>query len=269
VTVDRRNAGGVQEIARAIRAVGDREAHHVVFSVEETPYFVQFTTDPGVFWGEVGGETDRHADALTTLGWRAPAGHIPNWFQYFHPLRKRDYRQIAELVLATFGQGFDIREGRVVVSLDGSSPASGPTFVPAESELSAGDAELLDMAERILEQFGAERHDTHVEVTRRGAKRHQVRIAVSAHEGTVSCAALHLTAVEEEVLVSALSVSDELDRVPYTYAVRTVVGHGDSLVLLSKFAVLPEHRHPAFVGMMLYTTIEPLVAAHWVLHHGH
>jgi hypothetical protein len=66
--------------------------------------------------------------------------------------------------------------------------------------------------------------------------------------------------------VSALSVSDELDRVPYTYAVRTVAGHGDSLVLLSKFAVLPEHRHPAFVGMMLYTTIEPLVAAHWALH---
>jgi hypothetical protein len=63
VTVDRRNAGGVQEISRAIRAVGDREAHHVVFSVEETPYFVQFTTDPGVFWGEVGGETDGHADA--------------------------------------------------------------------------------------------------------------------------------------------------------------------------------------------------------------
>jgi hypothetical protein len=76
---------------------------------------------------------------------------------------------------------------------------------------------------------------------------------------------LHLPAVETEVLESALCVNDELDRVPYTYAVRTVAGHGDPLVLLSKFAVLSERRHPAFVGMMLYATIESLVAAHRAL----
>jgi hypothetical protein len=266
VTVDRRNAGGVQEIARAIRAVGDRGAHHVVFSVEESPYFVQFTTDPGVFWGEVGGETDRHADALTTLGWRSPAGHIPYWFQYFHPLCKRDYRQIAELVLSTFGQGFGIREGRFAVDLDRCAAAAGPTFVPVERELLSTDEELLSTVENVLQRFGAERHDTHVEVTMHGPKRHRVRVAVSVNEGTVSCAALHLPAVEEEVLVSALSVSDELHRVPYTYAVRTVFGHGDSLVLLSKFSVQAGPAHPAFIGMMLYTTIEPLVAAHRALH---
>ena len=91
-------------------------------------------------------------------------------------------------------------------------------------------------------------------------------IAVSAREGTLSCAALHLPAAMPEVVDAAFAVSDELDRVPYTYALRTVVGHGDSLVLLSKVAVLPQQRMPFYLGTLLYTTLEPLVAAHRALH---
>jgi hypothetical protein len=69
-----------------------------------------------------------------------------------------------------------------------------------------------------------------------------------------------------EVVDAAFAVSDELDRVPYIYALRTLAGHGDSLVLLSKVAVLPEHRNLPMLGILLYATIEPLVAAHRALH---
>jgi hypothetical protein len=54
--------------------------------------------------------------------------------------------------------------------------------------------------------------------------------------------------------------------VPHTYGLRTVTGHGDSLVLLGKFAVLTPD---AFVlGVQLYNTIESLVAAHRALLDG-
>jgi hypothetical protein len=56
--------------------------------------------------------------------------------------------------------------------------------------------------------------------------------------------------------------------VSYTYAIRTVVGHGDSLALLTKFAVLPEHRQPWLLGIRLHGAIEPLVAAHRALVDG-
>ena len=75
-----------------------------------------------------------------------------------------------------------------------------------------------------------------------------MRLGVWARAGTISCAALHLPAPEPELLEAAFAVSDELDRVPYTYALRTVTGHGDSLVLLSKVAVMPEQRTYAAVS---------------------
>jgi hypothetical protein len=255
--------------------VGERRAHHVVLApAEPSPYYMQFTTDPGVFWGEV--VSDRYlkgrdrlgaggAARLEWLGWRAPDSHLPNWFQYFQPMRKRDYRWLAGHVLATFRDGLRVREPVVVWALDTADPACGPTFVTDEDAAEACDRELLGIAASVLSRFEPEAHDDHLEVTMR-RKRHSVRIGVFAREGTISCAALHLPAPEPAVVEAAFAVSDELDRVPYTYALRTVTGHGDSLVLLSKVAVMPEQRIPPVVGLLLYSTIEPLVAAHRQLH---
>ncbi len=39
-------------------------------------------------------------------------------------------------------------------------------------------------------------------------------------------------------------------------------------MLLSKFSVMPELRNPGVMGLLLYTTIEPLVAAHRAQHAG-
>ena len=71
-----------------------------------------------------------------------------------------------------------------------------------------------------------------------------------------------------EVVAAALAVSGRLDRVAYTYALRSVAGHGQSLVLLSKFSVVTKQRHPFVLALLLCTTIEPLVAAHRALHEG-
>jgi hypothetical protein len=270
-----RTGDAVQEVASALRLVGEREVHHAVFRPESSsPYFVQFTTDPGVFWGEVVSDDflegtrrlgTHGARRLEALGWRAPDDHIPNWFQYFHPTRKRHYRQLAEHVLATFHRGLGLRGPVVVASIDRSSAASGPTFVPDHQTISGADRDLLDMAVAVLAGFEPDFYDTHIELTMR-RRRHRVRIAVSACDGTLSCMALHLPAAMPEVADAAFAISDELDRVPYTYALRTVAGHGESLVLLSKVAVMPDQRTPPVVGMLLYTTIEPLVAAHRALH---
>jgi hypothetical protein len=277
VAVNRRAGEALDEIVTVLRLVGEREAHHVVFQpAAESPYYVQFTTDPGILWGEVVSDTHltgrdrlgaRGGERLEALGWRAPAGYIPNWFQYFHPTRNRHYRQLAEHVLATFRDGLRLR-GPVVVSAIGTdAPAGGPTFVPADDTAETCDHELLDMAAAILQRFEPEQYDDHLELTM-GRKRHRMRLGVWAREGTISCAALHLPAPEPELVEAAFAVSDELDRVPYTYALRTVTGHGDSLVLLSKVAVMPDQRIPPVVGLLLYATIEPLVAAHRELHRG-
>jgi hypothetical protein len=254
----------VADLARALRRVGEREAHHVVFHAAGSPCAVQFTTDPGVFWGEVvadGGS--QHADRLRTLGWREPAGHIPNWFQYFHPARKRDYRTISRHVLDTFQHGLAAQPTQVTVEIDPSPPAPGPTFVLDE----AGDpVGLLDMAEHVLSGFSPERYPTHLEVTML-RRHHQVRIAVSVAASTVTCAALYLPAVEPEVADAALAVSDLIDCVPHTYGLRTVAGHGDSLVLLGKFAALEPNQF--VLAIQLYNTVESLVAAHRALLDGH
>jgi hypothetical protein len=270
-----RSADAGTELAAALRLVGEREAHHVVFEpVRPSPYYVQFSTDPGVFWGEVVSDNylkgrqrlgRRGAERLEALGWRPPAAHTPNWFQYFHATRKRHYRELAEHVLATFREGLGVRSRIGVWSLDDSPPADGPTFVFDEEPPAAADRELLDMAATVLAGFDPDDYGTHLELTMR-RKHHRVRIAVSACEGTISCAALHLPAAEPDVVDAALAVSDELERVPYTYALRTLIGHGESLVLLSKFAVVNEQRVPPVVGLLLYATLEPLVAAHRALH---
>jgi hypothetical protein len=250
----------VPDLARVLRRVAEREAHHVVFRAEGSTGAVQFTTDPGVFWGEVVARADPQcADRLRALGWREPAGHIPNWFQYFHPARKRHYRTIALHVLETFEHGLRARPTQVTVELDPSAPAPGPTFVLDEADDPAG---LLDMAERILAGFCPERYPTHLEVTMR-RRHHQVRIAVSVAASTVTCAALYLPAGEPEVADAALAVSDLLDRVPHTYGLRTVTGHGDSLVLLGKFAAFEPNQF--VLGIQLYHTIESLVSAHRAL----
>jgi hypothetical protein len=266
----------VNHLAWALRRVREREVRHLVIEpAEPSPYFVQFTSDPGVFWGEV--VSDQYLDPphrlgpkgaarLAALAWRAPAAHIPNWFQYFTPERKRHHRQLAEHVLATFREALRYG-GELVTRFDESPPAGGPTFVLPEHGLSPDDRELLVLLEQVMAGFPLEDHGDHLEVSiRRG--RHDVRLGISAFDGTLSIAALHLPAVEQGVLEAALTVNDELDRVPYTYAVRTVAGHGDSLVLLTKFAVLPEQRLPWLLGMLLYGAIEPLVAAHRALHRG-
>jgi hypothetical protein len=254
----------VPDLARALRRVAEREAHHVIFRPAGSPCVVQFTTDPGVFWGEVvAGGGARHAERLRALGWREPAGHIPNWFQYFHPARKRHYRTLAQHVLTTLEHGLGAKPTQISVELDPSEPAPGPTFVLDEADDPAG---LLDMAERVLSGFCPERHPTHLELTMR-RRHHQVRIAVSVAASTVTCVALYLPAVEPEVADAALAVSDVLDRVPHTYGIRTVTGHGDSLVLLGKFAVL--QADPFVLGIQLYNTIESLVSAHRALIDGH
>jgi hypothetical protein len=277
VAVDRGAAGAVEQIAGALREVGERDAHHVVFAAAEpSPYYVQFTTDPGVFWGEV--VSDRHlrghrrlgapgAARLEALGWRPPAGHIPNWFQYFQPTRKRHYRDLAEHVLRTFRAGLRENGEIRILSIDRSAPADGPTFVADPGAAEAADGELLELAALVLGHFGPAVYDSHLELTIR-RKRHRVRVAVSACDGTVSCAALHLPAATPELVDATFQISDRLERVPYTYALRTVTGHGESLVLLSKFSVMPELRNPGVMGLLLYTTIEPLVAAHRALHAG-
>jgi hypothetical protein len=258
----------VPDVARALRRVAEREAHHVVFSPAGSLCAVQFTTDPGVFWGEIvapwpmkpGSRAGRQCAAgLRALGWREPAGHIPNWFQYFHPTRKRHYRTIAQHVLDTLEHGLDERPAELTVEVDPSPPAPGPTFVLDEAD-DPGD--LLDIAERVLSGFSPERYPTHLELTMQRS-RHQVRIAVSVASSTVTCAALYLPAVEPDVADAALAVSDMLDRVPHTYGLRTVTGHGDSLVLLGKFAVL--QPDPFVLGIQLYNMIESLVAAHRAL----
>jgi hypothetical protein len=179
----------VRELAAALRLVGDREARYVVFApAEPSPSFVQFTTDPGVLWGEVMSEASTSRRSLEALGWRPPAGHIPNWFQYFQITRKRDYRYLAEHVLETFRRGLGVRGAIVVDTIDRSSPADGPTFVPDRETISGYDRELLEMAAEIMGRFAPDVYDSHLEVTMR-RKRHRVHIAVSACDGTLSCAA--------------------------------------------------------------------------------
>jgi hypothetical protein len=204
----------------------------------------------------------QHADRLRALGCREPAGHIPNWFQYFHPARKRDYRTISRHVLDTFHHGLAAQPTQVTVELDPSPPAPGQTFVLDEADDPAG---LLDMAEHVLSGFSPERYPTHLEVTMR-RRHHQVRISVSVAASTVTCAALYLPAVEAEIADAALAVSDLLDRVPHTYGLRTVTGHGDSLVLLGKFAALTPDGF--VLGVQLYNTVESLVASHRALIDG-
>lgn len=275
MAVDRRAGKALDEIVSALRMVAERHAHHVVFApAEDSPYYVQFRADPGVLWGEVVSDTyleashrlgAEGAERLARLGWRAPVSHRPNWFQYFQPMRKRHYRALAEHVVTTFREGPRVAEPIVVWELDSSEPTAGPTFMPDDHAAQRCDRELLDMTATILDRFAPDTYDDHLELTMR-RKHHQVRIGVYACEGTISCAALHLPGAEPELIDAALAVSDQLNRVPYTYAVRTVAGHGSSLVLLSKVAVMPEHRIPPAVGMLLYSTIEPLVAAHRELH---
>jgi hypothetical protein len=268
----------VREIARDLRRVVAREAHHVVFQAEEPfPYYVQFTTDPGVFWGEAVSDRflegrarlgRRGGQRLATLGWRAPGADRPNWFQYFHPVRKRDHRLLAEHVLATFEHGYRWR-GRIIASLDDSVPAGGRTFAPPASPeaLAADDAALLDTVEQIVQRFGPERCGTHLEFTI-ARRHHRVRLAVSAAGGTVTCAALHLPDPDPAIVRAALDVNPGLARVPYTYEVRPLARHGDALALVTKFGVLPEQRAPVVVGMLLYGAVESIVAGHRALHEG-
>jgi hypothetical protein len=275
VAVSRRAEGAIDGIARALRTVAEGRAHHVVFeTTRPLPYYVQFTTDPGVFWGEVvsdrylsgrGRLGARGGERLEALGWRPPAGHIPNWFQYFHPTRKRHCRELAEHVVATFRCGLRVPAGEIVARIDPGPAAAGQTFVIDAEAAEPVDEPLLEIATQVLETFQPDVYDTHLELTMH-RKRHQVRIAVWACDGTISCAALHLPAVLPEVADAAFAISDQLERVPYTYALRTVTGHGESLVLLSKVRVMPEMRNPTVVGLLLYTTIEPLVADHGALH---
>lgn len=258
------------EILAALHQVGDSEAGMAVFA--SAGGGVRLTREPGILWGEVipVKAPARAARAccrrLEALGWRSPADHDPHWFQYFHPIRKRDYRDLSRHLLETLHRGLGAR-GPIVSSVALAEAPDGPTFVFDEESDSEVDQELLDAIARILGHFEPEQHAGHLEFTVR-RKRHAVRFAVTAREGSVTCAALHLPAVTAEILQSALNVSDQLDRVPFTYAVRTVAGHGDSLVLLSKFAVMPAAQAPHVLGMLLYTTIEPLVDAHRYLHRG-
>lgn len=225
MAVDRRAGKALDEIVSALRMVGERQAHHVVFApADDSPHYVQFRADPGVFWGEVVSDTyleGRHrlgaegAERLARLGWRAPSTHRPNWFQYFHPSRKRHYGHLAEHVLATFRDGLRVRESVSVWEIDSDPPAAGPTFVSDEDAAETCDHQLLRMVEMVLQRFEPEQCDDHLELTVR-RKRHQVRIGVWAREGTISCAALNLPAPEPELVDAAFAVSDELDRVPYT-----------------------------------------------------
>lgn len=259
-----------KEIADAALKLGEAGAGMVVLA--SAGGGIRLMSEPGILWAEVipakaGARTARPRDRrLESLGWRPPADHDPHWFQYFHPCRKRDYRALGAHLLETLHRGLGAR-GPIATSIVTGDPTDGPTFVIDEELGAPADEELLDMVARILGHFEPERHDGHLEFTVR-RKRHTVRFAVTAREGSVACAALHLPAVTAEILDAALAVSDGLDNVPYTYAVRTVAGHGDSLVLLSKVAVMPDARIPPIVGMLLYNTIEPLVAAHGALHRG-
>ena len=168
-------------------------------------------------------------------------------------------------MLATFHDGLRVRGPVEVASIGTDRPAGGPTFVSAEDAAERCDHELLDLVAAILQRVrartvrGSPRADHAPEAPPGAAGRvgarghHQLRGAAPAGAGV-------------ELVDAAFAVSDELDRVPYTYALRTVTGHGDSLVLLSKVAVMPDQRIPPVVGLLLYSTIEPLVAAHRALH---
>jgi hypothetical protein len=260
-------ADTLEEVAAAVLQVADHGGMAVFASAGGG---IRLMGEPGILWAEViptqRGDRARRAlgRRLEALGWRPPADHDPHWFQYFHPTRKRHLRALAGHLLETLHRGLGAR-GPIATSVTTGNTGDGPTFVLDDEDETACDGELLDAIAVILSHFEPEPHDGHLEFTVR-RKRHAVRFAVTAREGAVTAAALHLPAVTAEILQSALAVSDELDRVPYTYAVRTVAGHGDSLVLLSKFAVMPEARAPHVLGMLLYTTIEPLVAAHRALH---
>jgi hypothetical protein len=255
------------EITEAVLCVSDRGGLAVFASAGGG---VRLMAEPGILWAEViptqrGARSLRAIEKrLETLGWRPPADHTPHWFQYFHPNRKRHHRALAEHLLDTLHGGLRSR-GPIATSVVVGATADGPTFVLDDEDEAASGQELLDTVARILSHFEPEQHGGHLEFAVR-RKRHTVRFAVTAREGALSVAALHLPAVTAENLESALAVSDSLDRVPYSYGVRTVAGHGDSLVLLSKFAVMPEARMPHVLGMLLYTTIEPLIASHKTLH---
>jgi len=261
-------AEAAKEIAGAVLRVSDAQAGMAVLA--SAGGGIRFMSEPGILWAEVipvkaGVRSARARDRrLESLGWRPPADHDPHWFQYFHPSRKRHYRALGEHLLQTLQRGLGAR-GPIATSVATGDPADGPTFVIDEELEAPVDRELLDMVAVILGRFEPERYDGHLEFTVR-RRRHTVRFAVTARQGSVACAALHLPAVTAEILQSAMAVSDGLDGVSYTYAVRTVAGHGDSLVLLSKFAVMPEARLPHVLGIMLFNTIEPLVAAHRQLH---
>jgi hypothetical protein len=259
-------AESLAEITAALLQVGECEAGSAVLA--SAGGGIRFNREPGILWAEVipvkgtrGRARDRRLDAL---GWRPPADHEPHWFQYFHPTRKRHYRALGRHLLETLHRGLGGR-GPIATSVAAVESWDTPTFILDEQDEAACDQELLDMVARVLGHFEPEQFDGHIEFTAR-RRRHAARFAVTAREGAVTAAVLHLPAVTAEVLDAALGVSDSLDRVPYTYGVRTVAGHGDSLVLLSKFAVMPEARGGPVLGMLLYSTIEPLIAAHLALH---
>ena len=258
----------LDEVAAALRLVDRREAAQVVFRHEASSRRLRFSTDSAAFWGEVVAPrlSRRGGERLAALGWRPPEPHMPSWFQYFQPVRKRHHRWLAGLVAATFRDGLGLAESGIRAELADGPPACGPAFVLDEQPEPADD-ELLDIVEAVMAGFGPERYPTHLEFAmRRG--RHRSRLAVSSRDGTVSCIVLHLPAPEPAVADAALAVSDLLDRVPYTYALRTVAGHGESLVLQTKFAVADRRPHPLALGMQLRSAIEPLLAAHRALREG-
>lgn len=263
----------LREIACALRWVDERHVRRVIVRPADpgAERFIEFSADPGIFWGEAvadrfverGRLGERGAARMERLGWRPPGEHIPNWFQYFRPQRKRHYRELAAHVVRTFREGYR-ESGPLQVLVDESAPVDVQTFLLPGPTQADADRRLLDLAEQVLGQFAPERHDDHLELTV-VRRRHSVRLAVSCLDRTISVAALYQPAPPPELVSSALAVSDQLDRVPYTYGLRVVAGHGESLVLLSKVAVLPEQRQPWLISMLLYATIEPLVAAHRAL----
>jgi hypothetical protein len=262
-------------VTLAVReAAGGDWVMMLVLPAEEPRPAMYVYGEPGILWAEIvpsqaqarAGWSTQEAAQLAALGWRPPARLHGSEHQYFHPTRKRHHGEIAEHLARTFRDALGAPGELLVRRVDPDAKRPDlPTFQTGAKALCKIDTKLLELARRALQEFEPDTFDTHLELTiRRGY--HRVRIGVFAHDGTLTCRALHLPNAPAPIIAAALAANDRLDRVAYSYAVRRVRGHGRSLVLQSKVSLLPYQRIPPVVGMLLHTTIEPLVDAHRALH---